>query len=239
MLQRLMLFLLLAPASIAFAGVPFSAFYGDAAWSNLTGASTYDSYLSGISVKETDYYLSVKSEWSDTHGTTLPYQSELDGITVGCGAREWFYRHHFFAGVSLGEGVIGQWSGHPDLRIGGAGGNAWEHGKRYTDLYSELFYVSRANDSSLFLRYRPGLKLTQHHEDSRFWVYGISELWASGRGLYGTENRIEVGPGLGYIFYSGAAGLSANLDLCGGYSYRGSIPHRSYFNPTITVAGGF
>ena len=64
----------------------------------------------------------------------------------------------------------------------------------------------------------------------------MGQLWASGTGSNGTENRVEAGIGAGYTY---AGMFSVNLELRGGDAFRGTITHRTYFNPTVVISGGF
>ncbi len=233
--QYLAVLFILLLASTAFAGQRFEEFYGDVVWSKLTGFSGYDSYKSGIRDKQVDYFLNIKNEWSDTHGTDLPYQYQIQGFSAGVGGRYWFPGNKFFGTVSVGEGVSGKNTGRFDFRTGFAGYNAWQQQQRFTDLYGELFWVGLAGDSYLNLRFRPG-KIVHQDETGRLWLYGVGQLWASGTGSNGTENRVEAGIGAGYTY---AGMFSVNLELRGGDAFRGTITHRTYFNPTVVISGGF
>ena len=209
--------------------------YADACWNNLTGYSSYQHVRLGTRTGDEEFNLSLRNEWYDTRGTRLPYQYNEQGTTIGAGYRHWFPGNKFFGEVSTGVGVLGANSGRLDFRSGFAGYNAWESGKRFTDLYGELYYVGRALDTFGSLRFRPGHIL---HQDTRgrLWAYGVGLLSASGTGANGTDNRIEAGAGLGYLFHGT---MTANIELREGYAYRGTITSRSYFNPTAVVAGNF
>lgn len=219
--------------AVAGAATPYHDFYADAVWNDLTGFSTMQSARAGLRAGANDYYLYLKNEYYDTTGTDLPFQESAEGTGVGVGYRYWFPGNHLFATVSGGVNVAGKHEGEGELRAGLAGYNAWEAGKHYTDLYGELFWVERAEDTLLNIRYRPGITL-KRDDDGRLWTYGVGQLWASGSGDYGTENRAEAGIGLGYI---SDHGWSASVELREGYSYRGNIDDKAYFNPTIVLAG--
>ena len=66
--------------------------------------------------------------------------------------------------------------------------------------------------------------------------YGVAQLFASGSGDIGTENRIEGGFGLGYLFDKA---ISLNVEMRAGYAYRGIITNRAYLNPMIVLSGSF
>ena len=225
----------LALSMMAFAGERFEDVYAEAVWSDLTGLSSIQSARVGTRNGNTDLYLTLRNEWYDTMGTDLPFQYRARGSSVGVGVRQWILNRRATIGVSVGKVIDGPEPERLDVRAGMAGYDSWEDGKRFTDLYGELFWVSRADDAFLYLRYRPGLTL-RRDENGRLWVYGVGALWASGEGDLGTENRVEGGIGLGYIYHDH---LTANLELRAGHSYSGTVSDRNYLNPTVVVAGNF
>jgi len=223
--------------AVAQAYTRFEDGYADVVWNNLTGWSSYQSVKMGVEQGPDQLYGMLTNEYYDTRGTRLLYQYNTQGTTLGIGYRHWFPGKHFFGTVSVGEGVVGANAGRFDLRMGFAGYDAWEQEKtkRFTDLYGEYFYVGRASDTFASVRYRPGITLLKD-ETGRLWMYGVGQLWLSGTGENGTDNRLEVGPGIGYV-YRGR--VSFNFDLREGYVLRGTTTQRSYFNPTIVLAGNF
>lgn len=227
---------LLCVASFAQATEQYSGFYGDVVASKLLGLSTSEWYNYGLRNKQYEGYLYISTEWADTNGSDLPYQYRFQGVTAGVGARYWFPGNKAFATLSYGEGVAGDVVGDPNFRAGVSGYNCWEKDKQFSDLYGELFWVGRADDSYLGLRYRPGITL-HRTASTRLWTYGVGQLWASGSGSNGTENRAEAGVGLGYLFMNGH--MTANADLRVGNEFRGTITERNYFNPTLTIAGSW
>lgn len=235
MLRSFMIACLIGCAGLASTAEQFSDLYTDAVWSNLTGASTFQSARVGARSGQNEYYLSAKNEWYDTRGTRLSYQASAQGATVGVGYRRWLLGRELFAAVSAGTGVVGANAGRSDARVGLAGYTQWELGQRFTDLYGELFWVERADDAFLSLRLRPGMVLHRDRQ-GRLWLYAVGQCWASGTGESGTDNRVEAGSGLGYV-YQGK--VSLNIEARGGRAYRGQITERSYWNPMLIVAANF
>jgi hypothetical protein len=230
-----LLVLVLAVASPLVAAPTFQEGYADAVWSNLTGFSSYQRYTTGVRRGSTDYYLSLKNEWYSTKGTNLPFQYSARGTDVGVGLRYWFPGRYLSGAVSLAHGVAGANEGQSDFRAGLVGYRQWEHQRRVNEVYGELTWVERADDLFLSVRARPGLVLNQT-ASGRLWAYGVGQVWASGQGENGTENRVEAGVGLGYL-YRGQ--YTANLELRAGHSFSGTITERDYFNPMVIVAGNF
>jgi hypothetical protein len=227
-------FALLAIA-VAAQAARFDDLYVEAVWSDLTGFSTAQQYTAGLRNGNTDLYLLAKNETFDTTGTNLPFQYSARGATIGVGARQWGLNHRAYLGISAGKAIDGPDTDKIDFRAGGAGYNNWEQGKRFSDLYGELFYISRADDTFLNVRYRPGLTL-HRDENGRLWTYLVGQVWAAANSDLGTENRVELGPGIGYI-YRGY--ITVNLDLRAGHSFHGTITDKDYFNPVVSVAGNF
>ncbi len=209
----------------------FQDLYADVVWENLTGLSSFQNYRLGWRDGAWEYYGFIKNEWANTHGTALP-QDESRGLTPGVGIRYWCPGHKMFLTTSYGECVLGSNVGREDFRVGAAGYDAWTHQRRFTDLYGELFWVQYAQDAFLNLRLRPGLILRQR-KNEQLWVYGVGQLWASGTGDNGTENRAEIGVGVGCIAWNR---VSANFDFRVGDAFSGTIPHRHYINPMFVIA---
>ncbi|CAN5389175.1 hypothetical protein BH11ARM1_BH11ARM1_07370 [soil metagenome] len=210
--------------------------YADVVYSKLTGTSTYQFIRGGIKQGQHEYFGFVRNEAYDTHGTDLPFQYSSRGVTAGLGYRYWLPGNQWFLTVMDGVGVGGDNQKANDFRVGAAGFTEWWKGdKQVTDLYAELFYVGRAEDTLLSARLRPGVVLNKY-PDGRLWAYGIGQVWASAHGRNGTENRVEAGVGLGYIF---GKNYTLNGELKAGYAYRGAITNKSYFNPTVYLAGNF
>ena len=253
--------LLLSLCAGALAYPRFVEGYADGEWNNLTGWSSTQDVKVGIQHGDAEQgpldqgYVTLLNEWYDTGGTRLQTsQSSTQGTTVALGYRHWFPGKEFYGSVTAGESVLGPNAGHIDFRAGFAGYNAWEQVKgeseqttkarypHYTDLYGEIFYLSLAKDTFATARYRPGFILLQDkdelsgEENGRLWLYGVGQLWASGTGTNGADNRLEAGIGIGYVFH---AHLDLNFDLREGDVFRGTTPERTYFNPTVVVAGNF
>ncbi|MHB9024719.1 MAG: hypothetical protein ACYC7E_11190 [Armatimonadota bacterium] len=228
------LFLVLLTVLAAHA-LPYTSYYGEVVWSDLTGASSSHLLRVGLRDGPSDYHLFVRNDWFDTTGTDLPFQYSVRGTTVGIGYRYWFPGDYLYATVMVGSVVEGDFEGETDVRAGFAGYREWLHGTRVSDLYGDLTWYSRAEDVFLNLRYRPGVILNQT-DDGRLWAYGVGQVWASGEGNSGTDNRVEAGIGLGYL-YKGK--VTINAELRAGYSYRGAISDRTFVNPVVFIAGGF
>jgi len=236
MVTRLpVLLTLLVAAGIAFAGTRYSEAYADAVWSDLTGLSSSQSVQVGTKNGKTNLYLSLRNEWYDTTGTDLPFQYQARGTSIGAGIGRRVLNDRIVMSLSVGKVIDGPDPGKVDVRAGVSGYDSWEQDKCFTDLYGELTWVSRADDAFLYARYRPGVTL-KRDEDGRLWAYGVGALWASGEGDIGTENRVEAGVGIGYIYHDH---LTANIDLRAGHSFSGAISDRNYFNPMIILAGNF
>lgn len=218
------------------AGGQYVESYSDGMWSNLVGLSSSISIQTGIRHGRTNVYLSFNNDRVNTEGTNLPYEYRYQGVSLSAGIRQWLPGRRIYGKISYSVGVAGDNAGDENLKIGSAGYHAWERKRAYTDLYGELFWVQRADDAFLMLRLRPGVTL-HRKADSRLWTYAIAQLWASGKGENGVENRVESGAGLGYLFGGGRSTL--NFELRAGHVYRGTITDRDYYNPVVLLATGF
>ncbi|MCX7705224.1 MAG: hypothetical protein N2115_03060, partial [bacterium] len=205
-----------------FAGEFFYKFYADAMKANLTGLSTYGNVKFGYHFNNNmEAYGYLTYEWADTTGTNLPFQYRYEGLTAGLEiSYGFFYEDRLKAIIGYGFGLTGDVMDRNDFRIGIIGNTFFDKEAFYSDIYGELIWSTRADDIFLNLRYRPGRKLIQT-ENTRLWIYGVAQLYASGKGENGTENRIEAGPGIGYLFLGGKA--STNLEVRFGHSFRGTI----------------
>jgi hypothetical protein len=219
---------------------PFQTLYVDAVWSKLTGSSTSQAYTTGLRQDDVDYYLTVTNNWSDTKGSDSLYQYTAQGTSLQAGARRWFSEKSWYGFVSAGPDVRGANSGELDYRAGVVGFKQWQEGTRLADLYGDMTFVHLSDDNAfLTLRPRLGHVLTQTTR-SRTWVFGVAQLSASTDANSGVANRLEAGVGVGYWSIVGQrSGLSASVELRQGYSYRGAIADKFYFNPTVVIAGGF
>lgn len=230
----LALLLLLVLGSVQ-AGVPFHDGYAEAVSSGLTGLSTDVQYRAGLRSGQAESYLYFRADWYDTTSTNLPFQYTARGTTLGAGYRYWLPGNHAFVSAGVGEVVDGRNQGKLDARLLAAGFYEWRDHAHILDLYDELSWVGLADDTYLSLRGRDGWALREQN-GGRLWAYGIGQVYASGTGTNGTENRLEAGLGIGYL-YRGRATL--NLELRHGYSFRGTINDKSYWNPMVIAAGSF
>ena len=186
---------------------------------------------------EVDSY--VKESWLDTIGSGLPYPQAITGLSVGVDYRHWFPGNQMYAIVSLGYGLSGYDQNLPDFRYGLAGYTSWKHDRWNADFYGELFYVALADDTFLDGRLRAGRIWKQYKDGSFLWGYWVGQFWVSGQVESPTENRMEFGPGIGYQLKEA---LSVTFELRGGYTFRSDLYSdggRTYFNPTLIIAGGF
>jgi hypothetical protein len=209
--------------------------YGDAISQRLSGQSSSIQVRSGMRQGDLDYHIYVKNEAYNTRGSNLPFQYAARGTSAGVGVRQWFPGNKAFALASYGIGLSGANQRKGDLRVGMAGYDEWSSEKWDTDVYSDVFYVQLAQDVYGSIRFRPGYILNRTAE-GKLWGYSIFQAWMTGKGTNGVENRAETGLGLGYVF---SGKVSVNAELRYGYSFRGSITNRSYFNPLIMVSGFF
>jgi len=211
----------------------FRDVYADAVYNRLTGFSTSQIARVGFKKGQDDLHVLFRNETFDTRGTDLPFQYAARGTSVALGYRHWFPGNRMFGTISYGTGLAGTIKDKADFRAGFAGYTDWSNGRNFTDLYGDLFYVGVAKDTYLNLRIRPG-RILRQDKDGRLWVYGVGQLFAAGSGARGTENRVEAGLGIGYLF---RGKVTLNLEMRGGYAYRGDISKRTYLNPTIILAG--
>ena len=209
--------------------------YGDATWSKLTGSANYQQVRYGLRQDDLDLYVYGRNESFDTSGSNLPVQFSGRGSEVGVGARYWFMNRKLFVMATAGKSISGANKDNSVYRVGIVGYDEISNGRFFTDMYGEYVYVNLADDAFLNLRVRPGIVLNKT-KDGRLWAYGLGQLWMSGKGNNGTENRIETGLGLGYVF-GGMA--TVNFELRVGYSFRGTITDKTYFNPALVFAIGF
>ena len=209
--------------------------YGDAISQRLSGKSSSFQIRAGMRKADLDFHIYFRNEAYDTTGTNLPFQFAARGAYAGAGVRQWFPGNKAFALVSYGVGLSGANQNKGDLRAGVAGYDEWSDDKWDTDVYGDAFYVQLSQDFFGSLRFRPGYILSRT-PDGKLWGYSIFQGWATGKGTNGVENRVETGGGVGYV-YQGK--VSINLEMRYGYSYRGAINKRSYFNPLIMISGFF
>ena len=219
-----------------FAARPFATYYFEAVANRLVGTSASHSFTTDIKSENVDYYIFTKYEWSDTNGKNLPFSYILDGNSLGAGVRFWVLDHTAFIGTSYSKILSGKNKDENDLRIGGALYQSWEKDKNFDDLYAEVFYVKRANDTLGSYRWRDGTIILKS-SDGKLWTYYLTQIWASVEGKNAAENRFETGAGIGYTFSKNR--MSLNLDMRGGYIFSGNANKKLYFNPQILLAGSF
>jgi hypothetical protein len=223
-------------AALATAGDLYLSTYTEAVYSGLTGSSAALQARYGMRAAQHDYHLFLKSDWSDTNGTNLPFQYSIRGTSVGAGYRYWLPGNRAFVSATLGAVVDGRNDGKLDARLLAAGFWEWRDGAHITDLYGEVSFVDLADDSFFNARVREGYVIREVPGKSRLWWYGIGQLYSSVSGRNGTENRVEAGGGIGYLMGGRA---TVNLELRHGYSFSGTINDQSYWNPMVIAAGTF
>lgn len=211
----------------------FTEVYADFAQTNLLGSSSFSRVRFGWEKDNIDYYGLINYQWANTNGSQLPYQYLFQGTSVGVGVRYWFPKKYMTAIIEYSRGVTGDVENENTLEAGFVGYRSFEKEKEFSDIYGQFLWVSNYSDVFLNVRYRPGITL-MHNSTSRLWAYIVGEIWASGQEENGTDNRIEVGPGIGYLFLNGH--MSANFDLRFGHSFRGAITKENYFNPTFVLS---
>lgn len=216
-------------------GKLFYEVYADAVSQRLTGFSTLQQLRAGYRYGQVDVHALLRNEQFDTKGTNLPFQFAGRGTSLGVGVRYWFSGNKAWATASFARGIAGFVKGKNDIRLGGAGYDAWQSDKYFTDVYGDLFYVDLAKDTYGTLRFRPGYILSKDG-NNMLWAYGIAHGFASGKGANGVENRIETGVGLGYRL---GGNITLNAEYRLGYVYRGAINQKRYTNPIIFIAGFF
>lgn len=216
----------------------FSTFfqgYFDAGASDLIGTFSTQVFRYGVRSGQHDLHAYVRNETLDTTSTNLPFRSIVQGFGGGIGYRYWFPGNKLFFTTQLGYIFSGFNKDKTDLRVGFAGYTNSTSEKWFSDIYGDFFYVDLAKDVFLSARGRSGIILNKNR-DGVLSTYLVGQTFFSGKGLSGTENRIEGGFGFGYTFRNA---VSANVELRAGYAYRGLINDRAYLNPQIILSGGF
>jgi len=213
--------------------------YFDMGYERLIGTFSTQMLRYGVRYGDDDIHAYFRNETLDTRGTGLPYPQAVTGTSVGLEARHWFPGNKMYASVSMGDGIAGVNQGKTDTRYGMAGYTSWRNDKWFGDLYGELFYIALAGDTFFDWRLRSGRIMKEYKDKSYLWNYLVGQFWVSGQTESGTENRMEFGPGIGYMFRQS---ISVNLELRAGYAFRSGIDDggdRLYWNPTLIIAGGF
>ncbi|MGV3614946.1 MAG: hypothetical protein ACO1SV_06385 [Fimbriimonas sp.] len=209
--------------------------YFDAGVSDLIGTFSTQVLRYGVRSGQHDVHAFVRNETLDTTGTDLPFRAIVQGTSLGAAYRYWFPGNKLFATAQYGRIVAGNNKGKDDVRVGLAGFTNSSSEKFFNDLYGDFFYIDIAKDTFLSARIRSGY-IIDRPRDGVLTAYAVGQGFASGKGLSGTENRVEAGVGLGYV-YKGM--FSANLELRAGYAFRGTINERTYINPQFIISGGF
>jgi hypothetical protein len=203
----------------------------------LVGTFTTQIVRYGVRYEQHELHLYARNETLDTRGTNLPFQSIVTGFSMGAAYRYWFPGNHFFATVSGGKYLSGPNKDRTDFRVGSAGywGGRSEASKSFNDIYADAFYIDIAKDFFVSGRMRSGLVLLDNGKQGFGTGYGVLQVFASGKGTNGTENRIETGFGIGYVYRQK---VSLTVELRAGYAFRGVINNRTYLNPMIVLSGG-
>lgn len=222
-------------AAGAAAAESYTEFYGDFVSDDFIGVSTLQDLKAGVKNSSLDYYVFVRNEYYNAHGTAVPYGYSLRGFRLGAGARHWFPGDKMFGGVSAARIVSGSDSGKTDFRAGLAGYDELRCENRLTEIYGEVFYVSLAEDCVATVRVRNG-KTGPDGNRQQPWLYVVGQVWKSATGENSAENRIELGMGTAIKLEDWG---SVNLELRGGYAFSGSVTERAYINPVFIVSGGF
>jgi hypothetical protein len=209
--------------------------YFDAGASDLIGLFSTQVLRYGIRSGQHDVHAFVRNETLDTTGTDLPFRAIVQGTSVGAAYRYWFPENKIFATIQYGRIIGGDNRNRDDVRVGLAGFTGSQSEKWFNDIYADFFYIELAKDTFLSARHRNGLILNRS-QDGVLTTYLVGQVFASGKGQNGTENRLEGGFGIGYTYRNL---ISANLELRAGYAYRGTINERSYLNPQFVISGGF
>lgn len=209
--------------------------YFDAGASDLIGTFSTQVLRYGIRSGQHDVHAFVRNETLDTTSTNLPFKAIVQGTSLGAAYRYWFPENKIFATFQYGRVISGTNEGKDDIRVGLAGYTGSNSEKYFNDIYGDLFYIDLAEDVILSARIRSGFVINRR-KDGVLSTYVVGQAFASGKGVSGTENRIETGFGVGYV-YKGL--VSANLELRAGYAYRGAINERTYLNPQFIISGGF
>jgi hypothetical protein len=209
--------------------------YFDAGASDLIGTFSTQVLRYGVRSGQHDVHAFVRNETLDTTSTNLPFRAIVQGTSVGAAYRYWFPENKIFATFQYGRVVGGTNRNKDDIRVGLAGYTGTNSERYFNDVYGDLFYIDLAEDVILSARVRSGMVLNRR-KDGTLNTYVVGQVFGSGKGISGTENRIEAGVGVGYV-YKGL--ISANLELRAGYAYRGAINERAYINPQFIISGGF
>jgi hypothetical protein len=190
----------------------------------------------GVRSGQHDVHAFFRNETLDTTGSDLPFRSVVQGTSIGAAYRYWFPGNLMFATIQYGRIIGGtDREDKDDLRVGLAGYTNSFSERYFSDLYGDFFYVDLAEDTFLSARVRNGLVLNRS-QDGVLTGYTLGQVFASGKGQNGSENRLEIGFGVGYTYRNL---VSANLELRAGYAFRGTINDRSYLNPQFVISGGF
>jgi len=221
----------------------FHSLYVDGVVTQLTGVSSMQQYTFGARKGAYGVYGQIQNAWSDTHGSDALYQYSARGLTISAGLRYWLPGEAWYGFAQVGHVLTGNSKGTDEERLGLAGFNEWDFGKKkdkVLDFYGDLTWVNNPDtaDTYLTMRVRDG-KVLHQEGNSRLWAYGVGQLNGSASGSNGINNRIEAGVGLGYRTYQAPFGMNASFELREGYSFQGVIAHKTYFNPTFIISGGF
>jgi len=213
--------------------------YFDLGYEKLIGTFSDQILRYGVRYGDDDLHVYVRNSTLDTRGTGLPYPQVVTGLSAGVEARHWFPGNKMYVCVSVGDGISGFNKDKTDTRVGMVGYTNWRHEKWFSDFYGELFYIALASDTFLDWRIRSGQILKEYKDQSYLWAYVVGQFWAAGTTVSGTENRMEFGPGIGYMFRNA---VSVNFEMRAGYAFNGVVDdggHHAYWNPTLIIAGGF
>lgn len=218
--------------------------YFDAGDQDFIGSFTTFVARAGLRCDQHEVHVYFRNETLDTRGTNLAYTSVIQGSSVGVDYRFWFIPNHAFFTVSDGRYLSGPNKNLNDPRAGVVGEFGWgrpyarDTGKlgTFTDIYTDAFYVDLVKDTFFSGRFRSGIVPFENNM-GEVQAYGVLQAFASGTGTNGSENRIESGLGLGYLFLQ--KHVSLNVEMRGGYSFRGSINRRTYLNPLVILSGSF
>lgn len=213
--------------------------YFDAGYEKLIGTFTDQVLRYGVRYGQDDLHLYARNSTLDTRGTGLPYPQVVTGLSVGLEARHWFPGNNSYAVGSIGDGLSGYDQGKTDVRYGLVGYWDWANNRWFSDFYGELFYIALATDTFFDWRLRSGRKWKVYKDKSYLWGYWVGQFWVSGKQESAPEDRVEFGPGIGYMFREA---ISINLEMRAGYAFEGGVDasnERIYWNPTLIIAGGW
>jgi hypothetical protein len=209
--------------------------YFDAGAEDLIGTFTTLVLRAGERYYDDELDVYFRNETLDTVGTNLPFQQVISGASVGADWRHWFLKNHVFFTVSDGYYLSGPYKDNWDFRVGAVGSFGWQSAAWFTDIYTDLFYVDLLKDTIFTERFRSG-PIIYKNKYGQVIAYGVEQGIADTLGTEGSENRAEVGFGVGYIFMGH---IALNIDMRAGYAYRGEIYNRTYLNPMIVLSGSF